>query len=328
MSASRSPSELAFDRRAFLATALATASACGAARPHLGEVEATELLVRLERGLSAIREAPPAGGTGALPWELRPGASESVARLGLEALVIADVNRCIPRGADVPSELLGRLQAELPVLEQAVGTFHALLTRMPPAARRLIDRRNRERPEATMQLSEWIDERAASIGVAPDNRLLLRANARELSTRMRRQSASAVIDRSIDKLEIALGRSAGAAAHAREARTAALVEAVWSDVEAPPPPAAYSSVAIPPPPGASASIALVPEVELDSSRWNERWARPGDHDIEIGAILMPFGLVTCTVLLWVGIGVLVHGMNLNSAWDGRTEEETRRDEVE
>lgn len=321
------------DRRSFLsssalgsATALAgiaglgaQAAGCGGARPMLGGLETAELLTRLERGLSAIRDVPEGTMAAAMPWQVRPEHHEAIARLGLEALVVADVNRSVPLGTDVPRELRERLEAQVPTLERAVGTYHAFLSRMPPAARRNMDRRLRARPDAAMETAEWLDGYAVTMGVAQPSRLLMRSTAADVGTRMRRQSVGAVIDDSLAKVERALGRSPGARAHATSATTVAMIDAIWQTVEG----AGGGSASPPPASGGTATVAVSSgyaysgdgTVEPTTERYSERWARPGDHDIEVGAILMPFGLITCTILLWVGIGILVHGINLNNEWD-------------
>lgn len=330
------------DRRSFLArstlgsaTALAglagvgsQSAGCGAAhgRPVLGAVESAELLTRLERGLAAVREIPVGVIAAEIPWQVRPEHHETILRLGIESLIVADVNRSVPVGTGVSRALAERVAAEVPMLERAVGTYHALLTRMPPAARRDLDRRIRERPDAPMDAAEWLDQRAGVLGIDPGSRLLVRDAASNMAARIRRQSASAVIDDALAKVERAVARSGNALAHAASATTVAMIDAIWQTVDGagggpsgttpPPAPSAYAAPASGAYVGASA-------VEPTTTRWNESWARPGDHDIEIGAIMMPFGLITCTVLLWVGIGVLVHGISQNNGWDGRSEEETR-----
>lgn len=333
----RAMTRAGLDRRTFLSgSALGTAAAlvggagsalagCGAARtrPVLGEVESAALWVRLDRGLGAIRDLPAGSMTAGVPWELRPDHQETILRLGLESLVIADVTRSIPAGSDLRGALRERLASEIPTLERTVGTYHAMLSRMPPAARRNLDRRIRERPGAAMDVAEWLDGHAGTLGVAGESRLLVRETATNVEARVRRQSASALIDDSLAKVERALRRSAGARGHATSPATVAMIDAVWRAVDDAGGGAAGGAGggAVVTDPVSEGGVYTTPTSDLGP--WNESWARPGDYDIEVGAILMPFGLLTCTILLWVGLGILIHGMNLNAAWDGRTEAATR-----
>jgi hypothetical protein len=58
-------------------------------------------------------------------------------------------------------------------------------------------------------------------------------------------------------------------------------------------------------------------VTTPSPLWSAAWARPGDEEMQIGAALMPFGLVSCGALLIAGLVVLISGVVQNAEWDGR-----------
>jgi hypothetical protein len=290
---------------------------CGAAM-H-GEDAGQALLERLERGLAHVEAVPAERFAEATPWSLRPEHPATVLRMGLRSLVVADISRSATPDTFLPAALTERLASEVPRLEQTVGTYHALLTTMPPAARRRIDRRVRAEPDTAMDIAEQLDAHARAIGVAGESRLVMRSTATNLAVRMRRQSAGAVLDAALDKTTIALARSPGARRHAVSEDTFALVDAVWQSVEG-----SSSSAATPPPPPSGYGVAVRPTTSEDptipeptTGRWNARWGRPGDQEIEIGNILMPFGLITCTVLTWVGLGILIGGISQNNNWDGR-----------
>jgi len=199
------------------------------------------LLERLERGLAHVEAAPAEMFAQAMPWSLRPEHAATVVRMGPRSLIVADVNRSVTAGTSLPAALTERLAAEVPRLEQTVGTYHALLTQMP------------------------------GCGPPPD---------RSPGARRARHRDG----------------------HRRAARSPST----------PPPPSGYGGAMIRP---VATEDATIPEPT--TGRWNARWGRPGEEEIEIGNILMPFGLITCTVLTWVGMGILLSGISQNNDWDGR-----------
>lgn len=296
--------------------AMALPGCGGVIRPELAAQDASELLARLDRGLGAVRSVPVGAMASAMPWQVRPQLSENVLRLTLEAFVVADVAGSIPEGATLPRTVRERLGPELGVLDLSREVSHALLARMPPAVRRRISRDARGRPDIGMNVAEWLDTHANEIGITATSRMRLRRVATNLTTQMRRQSASRVIDDCIVKAErVASVRPA--IAPARALATAAIVDALWQDVEGVPGSTSGSRTAAP------EGVYVQPADEAEAlgsgsgvPRWSERWARPGDEEIEIGAIMMPFGLLTCGALLIAGLIVLIAGCVQNGDWDG------------
>jgi hypothetical protein len=199
---------------------------------------------------------------------------------------------------------------------------------MPPAARRSLDRRVREVPDAEEHVTAFLQPYARRLGVAHESQTLFFDEIASVTARIRRQSANAVIDDALAKTERVVSRNAAVFGHATSATTVAMIEAIWQAVDGSVSASGSTSgAAVPPPPSAyvTAEASYTEPVPVGDGRWNERWARPGDSDVEVGAILMPFGLLTCTILLWVGLGILIHGQNVNASWDGRSEAETRLD---
>ena len=167
------------DRRTFLSrgamasgAALAVAptalAGCGGAslRPTLSAHETADLVARLERGLSQVQGAPAGAFATAIPWRVRPDLSEDVLRMTLATLVVADVVRSVPEGTEVPAALAEALEPHRAMLDRCTSTHYAMLSRMPPAVRRNLDRRVRAQPELTTNVAEWIDGRARELGVA------------------------------------------------------------------------------------------------------------------------------------------------------------------
>lgn len=327
------------DRRTFLSRSLlgtgalalgapALASGCGS-MPRIGGSEATELLARLERGLDRVRGVP----AGTMARELRdhpqPELAERMMRLGLEALVLLDVTRSIPQGAELPDALAERLGPELPVLDRYAATYSTLLVEMPRTARRRLDRKMRERPDATMQIAGWIDEHARSVGSGAQSRLILRSQAADVDVRVRRQSAGAVIDDCVAKVERVVERTGTSISLARSSATSAMIAAMWQDAGDVPRGGGVLGSQLAPPSSAGATRMIPAELRrLEEDRlwaeattpdqllWSARWGSPGDTEIEIGAALMPFGLVTCGFLLIVGLIVMAVGLAQNASWDG------------
>lgn len=320
-------------RRAFLARsalasgALITGAGCASLpRASMPDTERRELLARLERGLSRVRSVPRGQIAEQLTWHPRPDLSEEIFRLSMESLVVSDVARSLPEGERIDGPLARRLGDELPVLGRAMRTHHALLARMPGAARDRVARKLRDEPDLPTDIAEWIDRHASELGTATGSRLELRRVARDVKVRMRRQSVGAVIDDAVSKVERAAARSGGAVALGTTSRAHAMTDAIWQQLV----PGGGSGSSLtppgtglgpPPPVGVSASAADEDAewhrfVNDGGQWWSPRWASPGDTEIEIGAILMPFGAITCGLLLIVGLIVLLVGVGENAGWDG------------
>lgn len=304
-------------RSAFAAGALVTAPAalgagCGAS-PYAGaDLRGRELLERLERGLGRVRGVPNGRIAAELSWLSQPALAEQLLRHTLETLVIADVAQSV-RGGALSAPLRARMHEELPVLARTTDAHHALLSRMPPRARRTLDRRLREEPTLPNELASWIDAHAAELGTSREGRLKLRMAVRDVDARVRRQSASAVIDDCVGKVE-QVGARTGAAS-LRAANASAMIDAIWSEVDG-----AGGRLSAP---GASPPLrGPDPDeewerfLEAHQRMWSARWGSPGDEEVQIGAIMMPFGAATCGLLLIIGLIVLIVGAAQNAAWDG------------
>lgn len=320
---------------------------------RLGPDELRALMARLERGLGRVRDIPRGEIARHLAWQARPDLSEEVLRQTLESLVVADVARSVPVGAPIEGRLGERLSEELPVLRRSIQSHHALLTSMPSPTRARLERRVRRDPEIPTDVSGWLDRHAAELGTAGDSRALLRVAALDVKARMRRQSAGAVIDDCVSKVERIADRTGGGLALGRSPGASAMANAIWQQTEGTPPggsrpagPAsslAASGGAPPtteePAPEAGAARALAaPEVtarpegqpraammeDVEWERflyegqrfWSADWRRPGDEEVQIGSIMMPFGAISCGLLAIIGLVVLISGAVQNGDWDG------------
>ena len=306
-------------RRQFIVDAAFGASAVGSGAiwlpgcaamqhaPTLPHAEVVSLIDRLERGIDGVRGS--AFVTTARPWSIRDDAPARMLRLGLEALVVADVARSITPGVRLPDALATRLDAALPVLDECVLGYHALLDSAPPAVRRNLDARFAAEPDVAMNVAERIAERAASIGVSSESRLRMRAVASNLGTRVRRQSAGAVIDDSAHKIELAVGHTGADIRLVRGPATAAMISAIWQQVDG----AAPSGGTASSPWGA----AYAPGTTTPSQAYDPEGAEltlpereppgRGQHIVEIGGVLVGVGL-GC-----FGIGGIISAA-LNSVW--------------
>lgn len=290
------------DRRGFLWTtagiagvAAVHASGCGAAPFRLGGDEAGTLIARLDQGLRAIRTAPPRLD----PRRNQNDATERVARLGLEALVVADVARSIPQGAEIPGGLAARLQQEMPVLDRCAETYTGLLAGIPVSARRHLEEHLRARPDAAMSIAEWIDESASEHAIAYESRLKLRHLATNLTARVRRQSMSAVIDDTLGKVERVMAQHGPPVAMARQAGTNAMLASIWQTIDAPRAPGGAGTalgqpttqLAVPPPPPSPPPGEQAPQ------------ENPGDPELAVGGVMMGAGAVVFGIATLIGAAV-------------------------
>lgn len=281
---------------------------CGAAvlRPELGARETTELLTRLERGISGVRSTPVGGLAAARPWQLRPDAAESLLRLGMEAAIVTDVARSIPSDRRVPTELGQVLASHVPILDECVSSYHHLLRTAPAITRRNVDQRLRAEPDLVGQAVAWIESQADTIGISDDSRVRLRSAANEVGARIRRQSTNAVIDDCVLKVDTMVARSGSTLLDVRTTRTGAMIDAIWQAVEGtgsaglatPTPPPSYGGttasgvVTVTSPPMILPDEPMVPEPPPSTES-------PGDSELIIGGILMGSGVVV------FGLGTLI-----------------------
>jgi hypothetical protein len=315
------------ERREFLeATTLAalvgavgasTTSGCGAAPLRLASHEEASLLERLDRGLTVVR------GSTAAEHGLhnRNSNVDALARLALEALVVADVARAIPPHAELSPAFASRLMQELPVLDRSVAAYGNLLQGMPMGARRNLERAVRQRPEVAMEMAEWIDGRAAASGVSRESRLRLRQLASGVTTRARRQSMSAVIDDTVDKVERIVAHKGGSLASARNAASNAMLASIWQTLDdgvptntgGAPPPSYGGQLGAP-----SAPPPVVYDPERPPPMEPAQEGGRGDRELEIGGILIGAGVAAFGIATGIGAaaGSVMWGMIIGATPGG------------
>ena len=311
-------------RRGFLSTAAVGAGAAGAAvvlptwltgcggvhtAPELGARETVELLSRLDRGLESAGSTPMAGLEGALPWRTRLDVCEPALRLGAQALVVADVARSIPANTSIPEELRGRLLETLPILDRCTSAYHRLLTHTPPAVRRNVDADLRRAPGTVMDIAAFLDERAGQVGISTESRARLRSNASWVTTRMRRQSTSAVVDDCVEKVERTVARSGASLASLGDAGAGSLVDAIWAAIDVGDDSAGLAAPA--PPPGyvsTSSGVYVPPDAEIPPGAETPESGSPGDSELTAGGIVLASGPVV------FGLGTLIGGAAGSWMW--------------
>lgn len=311
------------ERRTFLSTVALGAGAAGAGAiwlpgcgapgaPTLRAHQIDELLGRLERGVGRVRAAPHGGSV-----------ADRVIRVGLEALVVADVARSILAGTHVPPALADALSRSVPVLDDCVVAYHALLEEAPRTMRRKLDQTFRAKPEMAMDVAEQIDEHASEIGISTDSRVRLRRVATNVGARVRRQSSSAIIDDCVAKMENVVARGGADLHAARSMAATALVQAVWQQLDgtatpgggtqASPPAGAGTALDVPEPPPATTAPApppagwLVRQEEAPPAAPPPETGSPGDTELAVGGVMLGAGLAV------FGIGGLI-SLGTQSIW--------------
>jgi hypothetical protein len=259
-------------------TGVSALAGCGTpSQLRLGDDEGRRLLARLEGGLHAVRSGP------VDPRYNQNDAAARVARLGLEALVVADVGRAIPVGAEIPDALAERLHQELPVLAESATTYGTLLAGLSRTSRRHVEEHLRNLPDAPMQIAEWIDRQAGEQHVAYESRHQLRRLATHVTQRTRRQSLSAIIDDTLGKMERVMAHHGAPIAFARQAGSNAMLAGIWNAVEH----------------GAGGRVPIHAQPQAVYAAPPPPQAGPGDPEIAVGATMLGAGLGV------FGIGVLI-----------------------
>ena len=289
------------ERRDFLATVALGAGAlgssaiwlpgCGGAVPPraMSSGDASDLLARLDGGLRTVRAG--------LADERRiPEAARRTLGVGLEALVVADVARSIPAGTELPREVARRIGETLPILDECVVTYHALLDGAPPSLRRKIDRELRRDPAKVMDVAEALDGRACALGVSSDSRTRMRRIATTVGTRIRHQSSSAVIDDCLAKVDRVVEHQGADLRVARSGATTAMIQSIWQQVDGmqpgagPPPGGTPRAEGEPPAHHLGDPAYYPPPAPLPAPPPEEPERSPGDSELVVGGVLIGVGL--------------------------------------
>lgn len=278
--------------------------------------QAESLRHRLDRGLALLRAHPRQSFLDVVRGHPQPELAASMFRQTLESLLVLDVIRDVPTDAELPGPLAARLAEEQHVVLRSTLAHHVLLSGLSDGEKRAISHRVRREGDPTMHVAEWIDAQGRSVGVTGDSRLKLRRAAVDVTARIRRQSAAAVIDDAVQKVDRVIELGGPAMVTVRATVSRALSAGLWPQLDATPTAAGTTGH----PAGAQTqedaewAQAMTPQGQR---LWSSAWGRPGDSEIETAAVLMPLGLATCGVTLIIGLVTLFVGIAQNEDWDGR-----------
>ncbi len=126
-----------------------------------------------------------------------------------QALVYSELVNALPDSLHKSDELQRDIAVMSPVLDQAVADAYYVIGMADDDVKALIDREVRENPDVLMDMSSGLDKDGARHGMGIRGRLRLRRASRQLSSRLRMQSANEVIADLTEQLTRVSERNAG-----------------------------------------------------------------------------------------------------------------------
>ena len=117
-----------------------------------------------------------------------------------QALVYSELINALPEDLRESEEVQSDIAAMSPVLDQAVADAYFVIGTADDDIKKQIDREVREDPDLLMDMASLLDQGGARQGMGLRGRLRLRRASRQLSSRLRMQSADEVINDLTDQV--------------------------------------------------------------------------------------------------------------------------------
>jgi hypothetical protein len=117
-----------------------------------------------------------------------------------QALVYSELITALPEDLRESEEVQADIAAMSPVLDQAVADAYFIVGTADDEIKQQIDREVREDPDVLMDMASLLDRDGAKQGMGIRGRLRLRRASRQLSSRLRMQSAEEVISDLTDQI--------------------------------------------------------------------------------------------------------------------------------
>jgi len=122
-----------------------------------------------------------------------------------QALVYSELVNALPDSLRKSEDVQRDIASMSPVMDQAVADAYYVIGMADDDVKALIDREVRENPDVLMDMSSGLDKDGARHGMGIRGRVRLRRASRQLSSRLRMQSANEVITELIDGTGDGLG---------------------------------------------------------------------------------------------------------------------------
>lgn len=117
-----------------------------------------------------------------------------------QAFVYSELVNALPRDLRESDEVQSDIAAMSPVLDQAVADAYYVIGTSDEATRKLMDEELRENPDALMDLASDLDDDGSERGLGIRGRIRLRRASRQLSARLKMQSADELLTEITDQM--------------------------------------------------------------------------------------------------------------------------------
>jgi hypothetical protein len=157
---------------------------------------------------------------------------DELSRRFLRALLFAGSLHELGEEEQAAPEVRSHVERMSSELDETVAQSMELLTTCPEEERRGLSRALEEQPELVMELSEVLDRQSRALGMGAAGRRRLRAISTSVSSRLRRQPASLLIDECTDEVaRITAQIAARTGAAARPLRADCASKTIWGTKE-------------------------------------------------------------------------------------------------
>jgi hypothetical protein len=181
-------------------------TATGIAPLPIPQAEMDALVSRMDATLGVMKQANlvheflPDG----LPHGLEEGMlaeHENYLQRGIQSLYVSGIFLDQPEYARAHEGLQERVRQALPDMDSSVRDSYAILASLDNDQHAQVREVLRKQPDLGMRVAEVLDARAAEVGISRKRRLQIRTAAVEISTRMRRQHPTTVVQEYLTKTE-------------------------------------------------------------------------------------------------------------------------------
>mgnify|MGYP001815075556 CR=1 FL=1 len=150
-----------------------------------------------------------------------------------QALVYSELVNALPESLRKSEEVQSDIAAMSPVMDQAIADAYYVIGMADDEVKALVDREIRENPDVLMDMSSGLDKDSARHGMGMRGRLRLRRASRQLSSRLRMQSAKEVIADLTEQLTRVSERNAAQAQGGTELEFSSAARRMWAAYQEP-----------------------------------------------------------------------------------------------
>lgn len=176
-----------------------------------------------------------------------------------QALVYSELVTALPEDLRTSEEVESDIAVMSPVLDQAVADAYYVVGMADDETKAQIDQEIRDDPDALMDMASLLDKDGARHGMGLRGRLRLRRASRQLSSRLRVQSADAVLTELTEQITRVAERNGTRSPSDTDFQVTMATRRMWAHYDDP-----FASTPLPPQPSETESSDALEEPDEDS----------------------------------------------------------------